>query len=173
MEILTYPDPRLRVRGREVTEINEELLARAREMFETMYRVRGVGLAATQVGWPARLFVLNLAAEPPSKENGAQEMICINPRIVSESGRSAEEEGCLSFPGVRGKVVRAARITLEYLDEHGRPMCIEEPDLAAIAIQHEIDHLDGRLFISRMTQASREKIASRLKEMEAEHAEKV
>ncbi len=173
MEILLYPDPRLRVPGEEVTRITDEFLARFAEMFRLMYEVHGIGLAATQVGWPVRAFVLNLAAELPTEENGGQEIICINPRIASSSGRCNEEEGCLSFPGVRGKVVRSEKVKLEYYDEKGRPMAIEESGLPAIVIQHEMDHLDGRLFTSRMTLASKLKVASALKELEAQFAGEV
>lgn len=173
MEILLYPDPRLRVPGEDVKKITNEFIARTAEMFRLMYDVRGLGLAATQVGWPVRAFVLNLAAEPPNERNGGQETICINPRIVSESGRCNEEEGCLSFPGVRGKIVRSEKVKIEYYDEKGRLMTIEESGLPAIAIQHEIDHINGRLFISRMTPASKLKVASKLKELEAQFAGEV
>lgn len=170
LEILMYPDARLRQPGEDVKEITAETLESIREMFDLMYEARGVGLAAVQAGWPVRVFVFNLAAEPPTGENGGEEIVCINPRIVHESGRVAEEEGCLSFPGIRGKVVRSAEVTLDYYDEHGQPMTIEESGLPAIAIQHEMDHLDGRLFISRMTTLSRMKVDPRLKDLEAEFA---
>ncbi len=173
MEILLYPDPKLRVPGEDVKKITNEFLAKTAEMFRLMYEARGLGLAATQVGWPVRAFVLNLAAEPPTDQNGGQETICINPRIVGESGRCNEEEGCLSFPGVRGNVVRSDKVKLEYYDEKGRSTVIEESGLPAIAIQHEMDHLDGRLFISRMTLASKLKVASKLKELEAQFAGEV
>jgi len=173
VKILLYPDPRLRVPGEDVKEITNEFLARTAEMFRLMYEARGIGLAATQVGWPVRAFVLNFAAEPPDERNGGQETLYINPRIVSESGRCNEEEGCLSFPGVRGKVVRSEKVKLEYYDEKGRSMAIEESGLPAIAIQHEMDHLDGRLFISRMTLASKLRVASALKHLEATFAGEV
>ena len=172
MEILIYPDPRLRVAGEDVKEITNDMRERFREMFDLMYEVRGIGLAAVQVGWPVRLFVMNLAAEPATEHNGGEEIVCINPRIVSESGESVDEEGCLSFPGVRGKVIRAEKLTLEYLDEQGTPMQMDVSGLPSIAVQHEIDHLDGRLFITRMTPASRAKVASRLRELESEFAAK-
>lgn len=170
MEILIYPDPRLRTVGEELREINDDVHRRVREMFELMYEVRGVGLAAVQANWPVRLFVMNMAAEPPTEENGGEEIVCINPQMVSESGRSVEEEGCLSFPGIRGKVVRAANVTLDYYDENGEPMSMEVSGFPAIAVQHEIDHLDGRFFISRMTPASRANVSSLLKDLETEFA---
>jgi len=168
MDILIYPDPRLRTPGEELMEIDDEVSARIREMFELMYAARGVGLAAVQAGWPVRLFVMNLSAEPPAEDNDAEEIVCINPRVTTESGRIVEEEGCLSFPGIRGKVIRAENVHLEYYNEQGEAMSADLSGLAAIAAQHELDHLDGQIFINRMTSASRAKVASQLKQLEKE-----
>lgn len=171
MEILKYPHPKLRERGEEITRIDNELIRRAHEMFEIMYANRGCGLAAPQVGWSVRLHVINISGD---KSQG-EELVFINPVIVSASGSSFEEEGCLSVPGINAKVKRAARVSVKAFDLKGEEFEIEADGILATALQHETDHLDGVLFISKLTRAGRIANARKIKAMEerfrAEHPE--
>jgi peptide deformylase len=163
MEILTYPDPFLRKRARNIPDLGDDLRSRIREMFDAMYAARGVGLAATQVGWDARLFVQNVTGEPEGEE------VHIDPVILEQEGEVDDEEGCLSFPGLRGRVVRARRIRVRSVDIDGNPQEVVYEDLPARAVQHEIDHLDGILFIQRFKRSEQVRIGRQLKEMEREY----
>lgn len=164
MEIVNYPDPVLRRKGAVIEEITPDLAARAREMFDTMYEAKGVGLAAPQVGWSVQLCVMN-----PAPEDRSQEIVCINPVIAEAEGEVVEDEGCLSFPDVRGNVPRYARVTCRWYDLEGHRMEAVAEGLLARMFQHEIDHLNGRLIIDRMTPASRLKVRGRLRELEREY----
>ena len=163
MEILGYPDPRLRVRAKEIEDITDEVRAKIRVMFETMYKAHGVGLAATQIGWDARVFVKNITGTPEGEE------IHINPEILEQSGEDDDEEGCLSLPGLRGKLVRAKEVLVRSLDLKGKTREIRHTDLAARAVQHEVDHLDGMLFIHRLRPAEKVLLRRPLREMEREY----
>jgi len=160
MELTHHPDPILRRKAAVVAEITPELVGRAREMLELMYECRGVGLAAPQVGWSVRLCVIN---PTPGRGN---EMVCINPVIAEASGEVVSEEGCLSLPEIRGHVPRFTRVTCRWYDLEGRRMETVAEDLLARIFQHEVDHLEGRLIIDRMTPASRLAVRGRLKELE-------
>lgn len=162
MEILKYPHPFLRTRTREVREITDEVRSKVREMFDTMYRAKGVGLAATQIGWDARVFIKNVTGAPEGEE------VHINPVLVEESGEQEEEEGCLSLPGLHCKVVRSQEVVLRSTGLDGQPQEARHRDLAARAVQHEIDHLDGMLYVHRLRPADRVLIRRPLKEMERE-----
>ncbi len=165
MEILHYPNPLLRKKGAAVREITREVVERAREMLELMYAAKGVGLAAPQVGWSVQLCVMN----PASADDRSREMVCVNPVIVEAEGEVVDDEGCLSFPGVRGNVPRFAKVTCRWYDLEGRRMELASEGLLARMFQHEIDHLNGRLIIDRMTPASRLSVRSGLKELEREY----
>lgn len=160
MEILSYPDSRLKRKSSLVTEFDESLSALIDAMFETMYSANGIGLAAPQVNVHKDLLVMDLSEE---REGG----IClINPEIVYSEGEVESEEGCLSVPGVNEKVLRAEKIRVEALDRSGQPLEIEADGLLAICIQHEIDHLNGRLFIDYLSNMKRLRIRKRVeKEM--------
>lgn len=158
MNILKYPHPCLKKRCRQVKTIDPALVERVAEMFDTMYKARGVGLAAAQVGWDARLFITNVS--------GDDEMVFINPRILESTGTVNEEEGCLSVPGVNACVPRAERVRVQAFDIEGRAFELEADGLLAIAIQHENDHLDGKLFITKLTRAGKAAIANKLKDLE-------
>ena len=160
MEILKYPHPCLRRKCREVERIDKLVVDRVAEMFQTMYDARGVGLAASQVGWDARLCIVNSTGEADG------EMVFINPVIVEAEGTVEEEEGCLSVPGINKRVRRAERIRVRAFDLKGEQFELESDGLLAIALQHESDHLDGKLFISKLTRSVKEAIAPRLKELE-------
>lgn len=160
MNIVTYPDPILRQRAAPLSEINKEVCKKAEEMMELMYQAHGVGLAAPQVGWPVRLFVIDV----DGSSHG--EKVFINPTIVEEIGELNKEEGCLSFPGITSKIIRAQRIKAHAYNLKGQELEIEAEGLAARAWQHELDHLNGELFIDKMSPSNRLAISHQLKEFE-------
>ena len=160
MNIVNYPDPVLRQRAKPLTEINKEVYLQVEEMMELMYQAQGIGLAAPQVGWTVRLFIIDVDGDLHG------EKVFINPVITEEVGELNKEEGCLSFPGIMGKVVRAQRIKAQAYTLKGQKIEIEAEGLAARAWQHEIDHLNGCLFIDKMSPASRLAISHQLKEFE-------
>ena len=147
LKILRYPDPRLNEKAPPVDEITPELLRLADDMAETMYAAPGVGLAATQVGAPVRLIVLDCG----SAEEGSSLVTAFNPEIVAQEGECFEEEGCLSVPGYAARVPRAEKVRVRYLDREGQPVEREATGLWAICFQHEIDHLDGILYVDRLS----------------------
>jgi peptide deformylase len=160
MEIITYPDPILRRRAVPIEEIDNKICQIAQEMLDTMYDAYGVGLAAPQIGLSKRLVVLDVTG----KKTG--ERVFINPRIIEEQGETVEEEGCLSFPGVIGKVIRSQRVIVTAYNLKGEKFKIEAEDLLSRVWQHEIDHINGRLFIEMMTPASRIASEQKIKEFE-------
>ena len=160
MNIVNYPDPVLRQKAKPLTEINKEVYLKVEEMMELMYQAQGIGLAAPQVGWSVRLFIID--ADGDSHE----EKVFINPVITEEAGELNKEEGCLSFPGIMNKVVRAQRIKAQAYNLKGQKIEIEAEGLAARAWQHELDHLNGCLFIDKMSPANRLAISHQLKEFE-------
>ena len=160
MRILPYPDPFLRRNAKPVKEISDQLRRKTAEMFTVMYAAKGLGLAGTQVGLDAAVFVLNMNGEPSG------EMVFINPELVVGTGDIHEPEGCLSLPGLEAKVHRYAHICVRALDLDGNPFEFEGSDLVARAIQHEMDHLAGVLFIDKIGPAARIGLRSRLKELE-------
>lgn len=146
--ILHYPDKRLRIAGKPVTDFGPELQSLIDDMAETMYAAPGVGLAAPQIGVSQRLFIVDVAV---GDDEPTDLRVFINPEIVNTDGITSYEEGCLSFPGIREEIERAARVTVRALDRHGKPFELEADGLLAIAIQHENDHLEGRLMVDRMS----------------------
>jgi peptide deformylase len=159
-EILTIPDPRLREVSTEVDEVTDETRALMNDMLETMYAAPGIGLAAIQVGVPKRIIVMDLA----EKDEEPQPRFFVNPRIVDPSDDQAPyEEGCLSVPEAYEEVERPARCVVEYLDYEGKPQRLEAEGLLATCIQHEMDHLEGILFIDHLSRLKRERIVKRLK----------
>jgi len=163
VEIVHYPDPVLRRRAAPVEEINDEVRGRVREMFELMYEAGGVGLAAPQVGWSVQLCVVN-----PTPDDRSAEFVVVNPVLVEAEGSEVAEEGCLSLPEVRGNVGRWTRVRVCWYDLRGRRMERVAEGFVARIFQHEIDHLEGRLIIDRMTPASRLSVRGALKELERE-----
>jgi len=144
LEIVNYPHPALRYASRPVTEIDDALRSTVREMFDLMYAAKGIGLAANQVALPFRFFILNLTADPEQKD---QEKVFINPEIVKRHSSREDEEGCLSLPGLYGKVKRARKIRVRSYDLEGNLVEHDADELFSRAVQHETDHLDGKLFI--------------------------
>ena len=167
LELTYYPDPILKQRASPVTVIDAELRALIEEMFDLMYESHGIGLAAPQVARSMRLFVINVAGDPEEGE----ELIYINPRIESAAGEVIDEEGCLSIPDVRGKVTRSERVVIKAQGLDGQWFTQEADDLLARAIQHELDHLDGILFIQRLSAAEQLLVKPALKKLAAKYTE--
>ena len=156
LNILEYPDPRLRTRAEPVDVVDDELRRLIDDMFETMYEAPGIGLAATQVNVHRRLLVADVS------EDRSEPVVLINPEIVAKDGLEVTEEGCLSVPGVFDRVERADHIRVRALGRDGEPMEMEADGLLAVCIQHEIDHLDGKLFVDYLSELKRQRIRKRL-----------
>lgn len=152
LNILHYPDPRLRTKAKPVQSVDDTVKALVADMFETMYDAPGIGLAATQVNVHKRVLVIDIS-------DTRNDPVClINPEILESSGNEEMEEGCLSVPDVYETVERAERIKVRALDLEGKVIEFETAGLLAICIQHEIDHLDGKLFVDRLSQIKRSRI---------------
>ena len=164
--IVLYPHPALRYESRPVERIDDDFRAVTRAMFDLMYDHRGIGLAANQVNLPFRFFILNVTAD---RDQPDQERVFINPEIVKRHSSIEDEEGCLSFPGLYSKVRRARKIRVKAFDIHGNEVDMEVEDLMSRAIQHEIDHLSGKLFIDYLGPVARISAGSKLKEFEAKY----
>jgi peptide deformylase len=165
--IIAMPDPRLRKPAAPVVVVDDDLRALAEDMFQTMYDAPGIGLAATQLGVMKRLFVMDCAGkdEPPAP------MVFVNPEIVAASEETAtSEEGCLSIPEVYDEVTRPARVRLRWSDLDGTRHEAEFSDRPAVCVQHELDHLNGRLFIDYLSVVKRTMITSRMKKLKREKA---
>jgi len=152
LPILEYPDPRLRIRAEPVTEVDAAIRALVADMFETMYAAPGNGLAATQVNVHKRLLVVDVSAE------SNQPCCLINPEIVALEGQTSAEEGCLSVPDFYEFVDRAAWIKVRALDQTGAPLELTAEGLLAVCIQHEMDHLEGKLFVDYLSELKRERL---------------
>ncbi|QHS53578.1 peptide deformylase [Edaphobacter sp. 12200R-103] len=161
-EIVKYPDPVLAKRGEDVTEFGEDLKTLVEEMFESMYAAHGIGLAAPQIGLSKRLTVIDVSF----KKVPADKLVLINPEIVEREGKQFEEEGCLSLPEIREKVNRAAKVRVRAQNVEGEWFEVEGEELLARALQHEIDHLDGVLFIDRLSRLKRDLVHRRIKKMQ-------
>ena len=155
LEIKEYGDPVLREKALPVEEITPEILNLIKDMAETMYTASGVGLAASQVGVPKRIILID------GEEDGL--IVLINPMIIKSEGEVVAEEGCLSVPDIYSKVKRSSKVTIKALNENGDPIEITKEDLIARALQHEIDHLDGILFIDRIGRMERQILLNKLK----------
>jgi len=162
LTIVKYPEPVLEQPGEPVTEFNDELRKLVADMFETMYASQGIGLAAPQVGVSKRLTVVDLS----QGKDPAQKLVLVNPEVILTEGRQYEEEGCLSFPEIREKVVRAAKVRIRAQDEKGKWFEMDGEELLARAFQHEIDHLDGVLFFRRVSALKRDLILRRIRKMQ-------
>jgi peptide deformylase len=162
--ILEYPDPRLRTRAQPVTQFDAELGKLIDDMFETMYAAPGIGLAATQVDVHKRLVVIDV-----SKDRN-EPLVFINPEILSREGEEVSEEGCLSVPENFAEVKRAAKVRIRAQDRKGTVFERDYDDVLAVCIQHEIDHLDGRLFVDYLSDLKRERIRKKLEKERKERA---
>ncbi|MDP6963317.1 MAG: peptide deformylase [Planctomycetota bacterium] len=163
MDIVLYPDPRLRAKNSAVENFDDSLKSTVREMFRLMYATSGVGLAAPQVGINIQLLIFNPSGNAESKD---EEIVLCNPRIVSKSkDKESAEEGCLSFPHIFGNVLRHTSVKIEAQDLNGNKFEVEFEDWTARIFQHEFDHIDGILFVDRMTPASKALVKGDLLEM--------
>lgn len=164
LTIVEFPDPRLRTKAQPVSVFDSELKQLVANMFETMYDAPGIGLAATQVNVHVQLLVLDVSDEKNTP------ITMINPRIVWNEGSQTYQEGCLSVPGIFADVDRADRIRVEAQDVEGKPFTIEADGLLAVCIQHEMDHLAGKLFVDYLSPLKRELVRKKL-EKQRRHAE--
>jgi peptide deformylase len=154
--ILEYPDPRLRKKAAAVSAVDDAVRQLADDMLETMYGANGVGLAATQVDVHKRLIVLDAS---PSRD---QPLVLINPELLSAEGKATSEEGCLSVPGIYDKLSRATHIRVRALGRNGEPFELDAEGLLAVCIQHEMDHLEGKVFVDYLSELKRQLIRRRL-----------
>ncbi|MCA9586927.1 MAG: peptide deformylase [Myxococcales bacterium] len=164
--ILHYPDPRLREPGKKVTEVTDELRKLIDDMAETMYAAPGVGLAATQIGEPWQIFVIDIAAE----DEPSNLQVFVNPEILARDGEITWQEGCLSFPGVQEDIDRAAKVRVRAQDRDGKTFELEADGLLAVAIQHELDHLEGVLMIDHMGPLKKRLVHRKMQRREDAHA---
>lgn len=160
-EIVKYPDPVLAKRGEPVTTFDDKLKTLVEEMFESMYEAQGIGLAAPQIGLSQRLTVIDISF----KKDPEAKIVLINPEIIHREGEQYEEEGCLSLPEIREKVKRAAKVKVRAQNTDGEWFEIEGEELLARAFQHEIDHLDGVLFIDRLSRLKKDLIVRKIKKL--------
>jgi len=156
LEILEYPDPRLRVKAAPVEAVDDDIRRLIDDMLETMYAAPGVGLAATQVDVHKRLIVLDIS------ETKDQPLCLINPEIVAAEGSDSNEEGCLSVPDVTESVDRAQHIVVRALNRDGEPVELDAEGLLSVCIQHEMDHLQGKLFVDYLSELKRQRIRKKL-----------
>jgi len=159
--IVKYPDPVLSKKGAPVTDFGPELAQFVEEMWASMYAAHGIGLAAPQIGVSKRITVIDVSF----KERPDEKLVLINPEIIEREGKQFEEEGCLSLPEIREKVQRAARVKVRAQDVNGEFFEAEGEELLARAMQHEIDHLDGVLFIDRLSRLKRDLVIRKIKKM--------
>lgn len=160
LEVLHYPDARLRKKATPVESIDQSIRNLAEDMLETMYSEGGIGLAATQINIQQRIIVIDLSSEKNDP------MYLINPEILSHSGTAQSEEGCLSVPGYYDLVERAENISYRYLNLDGNSIEVDADGLLAICVQHEIDHLDGKLFIDYLSPLKRQRLSKKLEKQE-------
>lgn len=157
LTILHYPDERLHTVAAPVTAVNEDIRRLVADMAETMYAAPGIGLAATQVDVHLQVVVIDIS----ERHNGLT--VLINPQIIAEEGREEREEGCLSVPGIYEKVTRAEKVTVRALDQEGNPFTLEASGLLAVCIQHEMDHLKGKVFVEYLSRLKQSRIKNKLK----------
>lgn len=162
LDILTFPDPRLRRKALPVERVDDDIRRLLDDMLETMYAAPGIGLAATQVNVNRRVIVIDIS------ESKDEPLYLINPVILSRDGIEEMDEGCLSVPGFFESVTRAERVSIQALDRDGNPFRLDADGLLAVCIQHEIDHLDGKLFVDHLSLLKRQRIRRKL-EKEQRH----
>ncbi len=163
LDILHYPDPRLRNKAKPVEKVDDSIRKLVDDMFETMYQAPGIGLAAIQANVPRRVIVIDISDEKNAP------LCLINPEIVAREGEEESEEGCLSVPGIYDSVTRSERVRVKALDREGQNIELEADGLLAVCIQHEIDHLDGKLFVDYLSNLKRQRIRKKL-EKESRHS---
>ena len=164
LKILEFPDARLRNKAAPVEVVEYELRAFIGDMFETMYDAPGIGLAATQVDVHKRLLVADVSTDMSAPQ------VLINPEILEKDGVTVTDEGCLSVPGYYEEVTRAEHIKVRFLDREGAEVVMDAQGLLAVCIQHEIDHLDGKLFVDYLSEAKRQRIRKKLEKERRQQA---
>ncbi|WP_296809673.1 peptide deformylase [Thiocapsa sp.] len=164
LDILTFPDPRLRRKAIPVARVDADIVRLVDDMLETMYAAPGIGLAAIQVNVPRRVVVIDIS------ENHDAPLCLINPEILSREGEEQMDEGCLSVPGFFEPVKRAERVRVRALDREGEPFTLDADGLLAVCIQHEIDHLDGKLFVDHISMLKRQRIRRKLEKEQRQAA---
>lgn len=165
LEILEFPDPRLRTVAKPVEQVDDALRKLIDDMFETMYAAPGIGLAATQVNVHKRLLVLDVS------EDQSDPMVFINPEVTPLTEETQPfDEGCLSVPGYYESVERPERIRVRALDRNGEPFETEADGLLAVCLQHELDHLNGKLFVDYLSRLKRERIRKKMEKLQKQHA---
>lgn len=169
LDILLYPDPVLSTAGKDVDDVDDDLRRLIDDMVETMHAANGVGLAAQQVGELHRICVID-TRDSDDRDDPSQAIVLVNPRIVEREGAIKWEEGCLSFPELYEFIDRSARVRVEALDRQGQPIEVEGEGLLAVVLQHEIDHLEGVLFIDRMGRLQRRMALKRYRKILEERA---
>lgn len=160
LDILHFPDPRLRTKASPVSEVDDALRAMIDDMLETMYEAPGIGLAATQVNFHKRLVVID------TSEDKSQPLCLINPEILRTEGTEEMQEGCLSVPDVYANVQRAEKITFKALNRDGQPYEMDADGLLAVCVQHELDHLEGKLFVDYLSPLKRNRIRKHLEKQD-------
>ena len=156
LPIIEFPDPRLRTVARPVKEVDTRIRQLIDDMFETMYEAPGIGLAASQVDVHQRFMVMDISEEHD------QPRVFINPEITARDGVQVDQEGCLSVPGIFADVTRANQITVKFLDRNAQPQTLDADGLLAVCIQHEMDHLAGKLFVDYLSPLKREMVRKKL-----------
>jgi len=156
LRILEFPDPKLRIKAIPIETVDDSLRVMIDNMFETMYEALGIGLAATQVDFHKRLLVADVSSEKDDP------YVLINPRILEKDGSKVSEEGCLSVPGYFDSVKRAETVRVSFLDRDGNQQEEEMTGMLAVCVQHEIDHLDGKLFVDYLSETKRQKVRKKL-----------
>lgn len=164
LKIVKYPEPVLSLPGEPVTEFDDELRKFVADMFETMYSAQGIGLAAPQVAVSKRITIIDLSMGKDPK----QKLVLINPEVIEREGKQYEEEGCLSFPDIREKVQRAAKVRIRAQNERGKWFEMDGEELLSRAFQHEIDHLNGILFLFRMSPLKRDLNLRKIRKLQRE-----
>jgi len=166
-DIVVYPDKRLKLISKTVEVFDKTLHTLLDDMYETMCAKNGVGLAAIQVGVPLRVLIINVPSDEGEGEQPKENTLeIINPQILWKEGVEKFQEGCLSIPGVYEEIERSKRVKITYVDREGTPQEIEDDDFLAIALQHEIDHLDGKVFIEKLSYIKRKKFEKEWKKRE-------
>jgi peptide deformylase len=164
LEILEFPDPRLRTVAKSVKDVTGKIAAFADRMLETMYEAPGIGLAATQVNFHKRLIVLDVS------DDNSQPLVLINPVIREAEGEIETAEGCLSVPGFYEPVERYNKIQIDAINREGEPFTLEAVDLLAVCIQHEMDHLEGKLFVDYLSSTKRQLIRKKLQKLQKQYS---
>jgi peptide deformylase len=160
LPILVYPDDRLHTVAAPVAQVDDKIRRLIKDMAETMYAAPGIGLAATQVNVHQRLLIIDIS------DTHDDLRVFINPEIIARSGEAECEEGCLSVPGVFEMVRRSERVTVRALDARGQPFTLDAEGLLAVCVQHEIDHLDGKVFVEYLSRLKRNRISSKLEKQQ-------